>query len=113
MPRVAGMISSSQARHVRRRVDGAAVPVIPVRLPSGTRYWTVIDAAAYRPVAEADDFLLHVRLGRDGAESTIHAYATSIGLLLTWCVRVGLDRAESGAHLGRLMHWLGHYDPDS
>jgi hypothetical protein len=32
----------------------------------------VVDAA-YRPVAEADEWLLQVRLGRDRAESTTEA----------------------------------------
>jgi hypothetical protein len=59
-----------------------------VRLPSGERYWTVIDER-YRPVPEADDFLLHLRLGRDYAESTTQAYARSVALFLQWCARVG------------------------
>lgn len=41
----------------------------PVRLPSGVRYWTVIneDLAV---VGEVDAFLRHVRFGRDGSELT-------------------------------------------
>src|SRR6266702_1086852 len=62
-----------------------------VRLPSGDRYWTVVDAA-YRPVAEADEWLLHVRLGRDRAESTTEAYARSLALFLDWCARAGSTR---------------------
>ena len=53
-----------------------------VRLPSGVRYWTVLDDGL-RPHPAADAFLRHVRLGRDGAESTTQAYATSIALFLT------------------------------
>jgi hypothetical protein len=34
-----------------------------VRLPPGDRYWTVVDSA-YKVVPEADEWLLHVRLGR-------------------------------------------------
>lgn len=60
-----------------------------VRLPSGDRYWTVVDAA-YRPVAEADEWLLHLRLGRDRAESTTEAYARSLALFLDWCAAGGL-----------------------
>jgi integrase/recombinase XerD len=81
-----------------------------VRLPSGERYWTVIDDH-YRPVPEADDFLLHLRLGRDCAESTTEAYARSLALFLQWCARTRLDWAAAGAHLGRFMLWLGRYDP--
>ena len=81
-----------------------------VRLPSGERYWTVIDER-YRPVPQVDDFLLHLRLGRDCAESTTEAYARSLVLFLRWCARVGLDWPVAGTHLGRFMHWLAHYDP--
>jgi len=81
-----------------------------VRLPSGERYWTVIDER-YRPVPQVDDFLLHLRLGRDCAESTTEAYARSLVLFLQWCARVGLDWPMAGAQLGRFMHWLAHYDP--
>ena len=39
----------------------------PVRLPSGARYWTVLDEDL-AVVAVADSFLRQVRFGRDGAE---------------------------------------------
>ncbi|MGH3629884.1 MAG: hypothetical protein ACRDRL_20900 [Sciscionella sp.] len=41
-----------------------------MRLPSGQRYWTVLDEDL-RAVAVADDFLRHQRFGRDGAESGV------------------------------------------
>jgi integrase/recombinase XerD len=82
-----------------------------VRLPSGDRYWTVVDSA-YRPVPEADEWLLHVRLGRDCAESTTEAYARSLGLLLDWCSATGLDWRQAPGHLGRFMYWVQRYDPD-
>ena len=44
----------------------------PVRLPSGVRYWTVLDGDL-AVVAVADSFLRQVRFGRDGAESTTKA----------------------------------------
>ena len=60
----------------------------PVRLPSGARYWTVLDEdLAVVPVA--DGFLRQVRFGRDGAESTTKSYAHSIALFLRWCARTG------------------------
>ncbi len=40
-------------------------------------------------VTVADDFLRHVRFGRDGAESTTKSYANSIALFLRWCARTG------------------------
>ena len=71
-----------------------------VRLPSGDRDWTVVDSA-YRAVPEADEWLLHVRLGRDCAESTTEAYARSLGLLLDWCSATGLDWRQAPGHLNR------------
>ena len=59
-----------------------------VRLPSGQRYWTVLDEDL-RVVAVADAFLRHQRFGRDGAESTTKAYAHAIALFLRWCARTG------------------------
>ena len=62
----------------------------PVRLPSGVRYWTVLDDdLATVPVADA--FLRQVRLGRDGSELTTRSYAGSIALFLRWCRRTGRD----------------------
>ena len=52
----------------------------PVRLPSGQRYWTVLDDDL-QVVAVADGFLRYQRFGRDGAESTTKAYAHAIALV--------------------------------
>lgn len=49
----------------------------PVRLPSGVRYWTVLDEDL-AVVDEADAFLRHVRFGRDGSELTTRACLTSV-----------------------------------
>lgn len=49
----------------------------PVRLPSGTVYWTVIDDASLEVVPAADRYPRNARLGRDQAEATTRAYATS------------------------------------
>lgn len=76
-----------------------------VKLPSGTRYWTVLDDDL-RPHPAADAFLLHVRLGRGGAESTTQAYATSITLYLTWCSATGVDWREAGRRLAWFITWL-------
>jgi integrase/recombinase XerD len=83
-----------------------------VRLPSGDRYWTVVDSS-YRPVAETDGWLLHVRLGRDCAESTTEAYARSLSLFLDWCAAIGLDWRQAPGHLGRFVYWVQRYDPDA
>jgi site-specific recombinase XerD len=81
-----------------------------VRLPSGDRYWTVVDTA-YRPVTEADEWLLYVRLGRDRAESTTEAYARSLVLFLDWCAADGLDWRQAPYQFGRFVYWVQRYDP--
>jgi integrase/recombinase XerD len=60
------------------------VRVFVVTLPSGVRYWTVLDEDL-RVMPEADDFLRHLRLGRDRSELTTKSYAGSIALFLRWC----------------------------
>ena len=82
----------------------------PVRLPSGARYWTVLDEdLAVVPVA--DGFLRHVRFGRDGAESTTKSYAHSIALFLRWCARTGRTWQAGAGQLGLFMTWLAHAGP--
>ena len=78
-----------------------------VRLPSGARYWTVLDEdLAVVPVA--DGFLRQVRFGRDGAESTTKSYAHSIALFLRWCARTGRSWQAGAGQLGLFMTWLAH-----
>ena len=82
----------------------------PVRLPSGARYWTVLDEdLAVVPVA--DGFLRQVRFGRDGAESTTKSYAHSVALFLRWCARTGCTWQAGAAQLGLFMTWLAHAGP--
>ena len=59
-----------------------------VTMPSGERYWTVLDDEL-RVVPEADAFLRHVRFGRDGSELTTKAYAGGIALFFRWCAQTG------------------------
>ncbi|MFD5330164.1 site-specific integrase, partial [Streptomyces sp. NPDC127092] len=54
----------------------------PVQMPSGTRYWTVIDEDLL-VVLVADAYLRYVRFGRDGAESTTKSYAGAVALYLS------------------------------
>jgi integrase len=79
-----------------------------VRLPSGDRYWTVVDSG-YRPVPEVDEWLLHLRLGRDRAESTTEAYATALAVVPS--DRPGL--AGTTGEFGRFVFWLRYYDPNA
>lgn len=83
-----------------------------VRLPSGDRYWTVV-GKRFCTVADVDDWLLHLRMGRGCAESTTEAYATSLALFLSWCQLVGLDLRETPSEFGRFGLWLRHFDPNS
>ena len=82
----------------------------PVRLPSGVRYWTVLDEDL-AVVAVADGFLRQVRFGRDGAEATTRSYAYSIALFLRWCARTGRSWPDGAAELGSFMTWLRHAGP--
>ncbi|MFD9535317.1 hypothetical protein [Streptomyces sp. NPDC060010] len=61
-----------------------------VTLPSGQRYWTVLDESLV-PVPAADRFLRHVRFGKNGAESTTETYAYALALFLRWCARTDRD----------------------
>src|SRR6478752_7712159 len=81
-----------------------------VRLPSGARYWTVLDEdLAVVPVA--DGFLRQIRFGRDGAESTTRSYAHSIALFLRWCSRTGRSWQAGAEQLALFMTWLAHAGP--
>jgi integrase/recombinase XerD len=83
-----------------------------VRLPSGQRYWTVLDEDL-QVVAVADGFLRHQRFGRDGAESTTKAYAHAIALFLRWCARTGRGWQAGVEHVGLFMTWLAHTGPEA
>jgi hypothetical protein len=83
-----------------------------VRLPSGCRYWTVLDEAV-RPHPEVDEFLLHVRLGRAGAESTTQSYAISLALFLRWSTSIGRIGGILGRIWERFVYWLQHYGQDA
>ena len=84
----------------------------PVRLPSGARYWTVLDEDL-AVVAVADEFLRHVRFGRDGAESTTKSYANSIALFLRWCARTGRSWRAGAEQLALFMTWLSYAGPSA
>ena len=79
----------------------------PVRLPSGARYWTVLDEDL-AVVSVADGFLRQVRFGRDGAEATTKSYAHWIALFLRWCARTGRSWQAGAEQLALFMGWLQH-----
>jgi integrase len=92
------------------RALGQQVKAFPVALPSGQRYWTVLDEDL-QVVAVADSFLRHQRFGRDGAESTTKAYAHAIALFLRWCRCSGRSWEAGVGQLGLFMAWLAHAGP--
>ncbi|MGW7381701.1 hypothetical protein [Streptomyces sp. NPDC054794] len=77
----------------------------PVQLPSGVRYWTVLDDDL-AVVAEADAFLRHVRFGKDQAELTTRTYAGHVALFLRWCSQTGRDWRVAAEELGLFVVWL-------
>ena len=82
----------------------------PVSLPSGQRYWTVLDEDL-QVVGVADEYLRHLRFGRDAAESTTKAYAHSIALFLRWCGRSGRSWQAGVEQFALFMTWLAHARP--
>lgn len=81
-----------------------------VRLPSGARYWTVLDDRL-AVVADADAYLRHVRFGRDGSELTTRTYAGGVALFLRWCARSGRDWQAGVENLGLFITWLRYAGP--
>jgi integrase/recombinase XerD len=65
---------------------------------------------AFRVHEAADGFLLHMRLGRDLAESSTRAYAISLALFFDWCAGAGLEWQRAPRVLGRFVHWLRFHD---
>jgi integrase/recombinase XerD len=82
----------------------------PVSLPSGQRYWTVLDEDL-QVVGIADEYLRHERFGRDAAESTTKAYAHAIALFLRWCARSGRSWPAGVEQFALFMTWLAHAGP--
>ncbi|NBE52534.1 hypothetical protein [Streptomyces boluensis] len=76
-----------------------------VRLPSGTRYWTVVDEC-FEVVGPPDSFLLEMRLARGRAETTTKAYAEGVSLSLRWCLRTGRDWKTTARDMGLFIPWL-------
>lgn len=77
----------------------------PVVLPSGTRYWTVVDDEA-RPVPIPDQWLRHLRFGKGRAESTTKAHAGGAALYLIWCLVTDRDWRLAATDMGLFILWL-------
>jgi site-specific recombinase XerD len=74
-------------------------------MPSGIRYWTVVDDE-WVVVREADRFLRELRLAQGRAELTTKAYAEGLALYLRWCRGTGRDWRTASRDLGLFMVWL-------
>ncbi|MFC9797257.1 tyrosine-type recombinase/integrase [Streptomyces sp. NPDC127584] len=79
----------------------------PVQLPSGTRYWTIIDDE-FRVVPVADQWARYQRFGKGRAELTTRTNAGGAALYLRWCRSTGRDWREASRDLGLFMVWLKH-----
>ncbi|WP_405959574.1 hypothetical protein OG235_02535 [Streptomyces sp. NBC_00024] len=77
----------------------------PVDLPSGQRYWTVIDDDL-RVVPVADQWLRFLRFGRGRAELTTKSHAGGAALYFRWCLATGRNWTEAARDLGLFMVWL-------
>lgn len=86
---------------------GDAMQAFMVKLPSGIRYWTVVDDALV-VVPDADAYLRHLRFGRDSAELTTKSYAGAVALFLGWCELRDLHWHDGVDHIGLFMVWLRH-----
>jgi integrase/recombinase XerD len=80
------------------------VRAFPVVMPSGQRYWTVLDDDL-EVVAVADQWLRNLRFGRDWAELTTKAYAGGVALYLRWCQSTRREWTAAGRDLG--LSWSG------
>jgi len=87
------------------------VRAFPIKLPSSERYWTVVDEN-YQVVGAADEYLQHLRLGQDAAESTTKAYAEALALYLRWCGLTSRDWRTAADRLGAFITWLKHTPSD-
>ncbi len=79
--------------------------IFPVLMPSGARYWTVMDSD-FEVVPVADRFLLDERFARGRAELTTKAYAGAIVLFLRWCSRSGRDWRTAPVDFALFIVWL-------
>ncbi|WP_328222284.1 tyrosine-type recombinase/integrase [Streptomyces sp. NBC_00310] len=79
----------------------------PVVLPSGTRYWTVLDDD-FRVVPVADSWGRYQRFGRSRAELTTKTNAGGAALYLRWCGATGRDWRKAARDLGLFIVWLKH-----
>lgn len=76
-----------------------------VELTDTLAYWTVVDDN-WVPVALADAYLRHLRLGADRAEGTTRTYAGDLACYLGWCEASGRDLLSGASALGMFVVML-------
>lgn len=76
-----------------------------VELTDTLAYWTVVDDN-WVPVALADAYLRHLRLGADRAEGTTRTYAGDLACYLGWCEASGRDLLCGASALGMFVVML-------
>ncbi len=76
-----------------------------VELTDTLAYWTVVDDN-WVPVALADAYLRHLRLGADRAEGTTRTYAGDLACYLGWCEASGRDLLSGASALGTFVVML-------
>jgi len=81
------------------------VKALRVELTDTLAYWTVVDDD-WVPVALADAYLRHLRLGADRAEGTTRTYAGDLACYLGWCQASGRDLLSGAAALGMFVVML-------
>lgn len=91
--------------------SGPAVQTLRVDLPGGDHYFTVVDER-FQLVELLDDYLRHLRLGRDCRPSTTQSRAGGLALYGTWCLLTGRSLHDGAFHLGDFMLWATHWRGD-
>jgi len=81
------------------------VKALRVELTDTLAYWTVVDDN-WVPVALADAYLRHLRLGADRAEGTTRTYAGDLACYLGWCEASGRDLLSGASALGMFVVML-------
>ncbi|MFF5927197.1 tyrosine-type recombinase/integrase [Streptomyces hydrogenans] len=77
----------------------------PVDLPSGHRYWTVVDDDLH-VVPIADQWLRFLRFGRSRAELTTKSHAGGAAFYFRWCLATGREWTTAARDLGLFIVWL-------
>ena len=95
-------------------VEGMLVRAFRVTLPSGVRYWTVVDDG-YRVVGDADEYLQHLRSARIARRARRRHMPSRSPCICGGASRSERDWRTGAERLGGFITWLKHTpsDPDA